>query len=355
VLVLSEFAGAAAELDGAIIVNPYDIDAVSESIRRALTMPDNERRARMAALRRRVTSYDIFEWADAFVERLGSTPQSPGTSADTPPEPSLAAVLAEAHRAPRVRLLLDYDGTLVPLVRSPELAAPDDETLELLAALAARPGMRVDIVSGRMHETLEAWLGHLPVSLWAEHGFWHRPGPDAEWQATAEIPEDCIRRILPILEQFTGSTPGSHVESKSASIAWHYRRAQRDFGARQAQELRMVLSEALSNQPYEVLEGNKVIEVRLRGVSKALVARRMQPSDAADTLVIAIGDDRTDDDLFRALPESCVTIAVGSRPTYATYRVADHRAVRRILRDLLETARPVDDEPADGRAPALWT
>jgi trehalose 6-phosphate synthase/phosphatase len=348
VLVLSEFAGAAAELDGAVVVNPYDIEGVAGSIQRALSMPAGERHARMAALRRRVAAHDIHEWADGFLERLASMPGSAGTGAAAGTARSLASVLAEAHRAPRVRLLLDYDGTLVPLVRSPELAAPDPEALELLGGLAALPGMTVDIVSGRMHETLEAWLGHLPVSLWAEHGFWYRAGPDEAWQSTALIPEDCIRRIQPILQQFTASTPGSHVETKSASVAWHYRRAEREFGARQAQELRMVLSEALSNQPYEVLDGHKVIEVRLRGVSKALVARRMQPSETAGTLVIAIGDDRTDDDLFRALPESCVTVAVGSRPTRAKYRVADHRAVRQILRGLLDALRDAREEPETG-------
>jgi trehalose 6-phosphate synthase/phosphatase len=337
VLVLSEFAGAATELDGAMIVNPYDVDAVAACIRRALSMPAGERRARMRALRRRVQEHDVHVWAAAFLDRLDSV-QQVDRSVVTQPEPSLVTALTRAQRSGRLHLLLDYDGTLVPLARSPELAAPDDEVLELLEALAAVPMIHLDIVSGRPYQTLEAWFGHLDVSLWAEHGFWHRPSKDAPWQAAASVAADAMERIRPILEQFTASTPGSHMEVKTASLAWHYRRAQREFGARQAHELRMLLGDALSNQPFEVLEGHKVIEVRLRGVSKALVAQRMPPSDA-NSLVIAIGDDRTDEDLFAALQASSLTVAVGRRPTRARFRIDDYRAVRQILRLLLAESR----------------
>jgi trehalose 6-phosphate synthase/phosphatase len=144
-----------------------------------------------------------------------------------------------------------------------------------------------------------------------------------------------MERIRPILDQFTDSTPGSHVETKTASIAWHYRGAQREFGARQAHELRMLLGDTLSNQPLEVLAGKKVIEIRLRGVSKAVVAHRLQADATAETTVIAIGDDRTDEELFRALPATSITVAVGDGPTCARFRLEDYRAVRQVLRSLV--------------------
>ena len=68
---LSEFAGAAAELNGAVIVNPYDIEGVADSIQRALSMPVEERRTRMRVLRRRVFDHDVHAWAGAFLEQLG--------------------------------------------------------------------------------------------------------------------------------------------------------------------------------------------------------------------------------------------------------------------------------------------
>lgn len=70
VLVLSEFAGAAAELAGAMMVNPYDVDAVSNTLYQALNMPAEERRTRMQALRRRVHEYDVHHWATEFLQRL---------------------------------------------------------------------------------------------------------------------------------------------------------------------------------------------------------------------------------------------------------------------------------------------
>lgn len=248
------------------------------------------------------------------------------------PKTSLAAALVAAQQAPQMRLLLDYDGTLVPLARTPDLAAPDKEILSPLADVMRVPRLRVDIVSGRPRETLEAWFGALPLSLWAEHGFWHRPNPGDDWRAAGTIDSGWMSRVRPILDEFTARTPGSMMEVKSASIAWHYRGAQREFGLRQAHELRTLLGDALSDQPLEVLEGKKVIEVRLRGVTKAVVAQNVERTSVPGAAVVAIGDDHTDEDLFRALPAPSVTIAVGRGSTCARFEVEDYRAVRSLLR-----------------------
>jgi trehalose 6-phosphate synthase/phosphatase len=347
VLVLSEFAGAAAELSGAMIVNPYDADAVADVIHRAVHMPVDERRARMRDLRRRVTGHDVHVWTRSFIDRLERIRPAARPRVAVPPGPTLLTALEAAQRAMPLRLLLDYDGTLVPLARSPELAAPDEGLLELLQRLAACPGISLDIVSGRPQRTLDQWFGEAPVSLWAEHGFWHRPHPGREWSSAVPVPSDWIERVAPILNQFVASTPGSQVEMKTASVAWHYRNAPREFGTRQAHELRMLLGDLLSNQPLEVLEGKKVIEVRLRGVSKSVVAQRVAGEAGLTTAIVAIGDDRTDEDLFRALPASSITVAVGRPWTSARFHLGDHRAVRRILRWLIsDTADVTRQDPA---------
>jgi trehalose 6-phosphate synthase/phosphatase len=349
VLVLSEFAGAAAELDGAVTVNPYDVQEVAQVLRRALDMPRKERTARMRTMRRRVTSHDVHHWADTFLARLAAA-RPPAAIRVPRPEPALETLLQDAGDR-RIQLLLNYDGTLVPMARAPHLAAPDDELITLLAALAATPSVRLEIVSGRDRETLERWLGALDVPLSAEHGLWFRPAGGGAWQAAATIGTDWLDRLEAIFAEFAAMTPGAHVERKTASIAWHYRGAQRHFGARQAHELRMLLGDTLSNQPLEVLEGSKVIEVRVRGVSKALAAQRIC-AEAGDGLIVAMGDDTTDGELFRALPPSSVTVAVGGHPRGARYTVADHREVRRLLRLLLATVTA--DPPPGGlrRAPA---
>ncbi|MEW6319494.1 MAG: bifunctional alpha,alpha-trehalose-phosphate synthase (UDP-forming)/trehalose-phosphatase [Acidobacteriota bacterium] len=352
VLVLSEFAGAAAELGGALVVNPYDIEGVADTLRRALTLPPDERRARMRTMRQRVTVYDIHAWVGDFVARLGARPAAARPRPAVSDTAALAAALDDARRAGGLHLLLDYDGTLVPFARTPEEASPDADLLVLLGALATAPGIDVAIVSGRPRETLESWFGELPIRLWAEHGFWHRAAPGQPWQQTASVGPSWASRVRPILEQFTAATPGSRLETKTASLAWHYREAAPDFGARQARELRMLLGEALSNQPLEVLDGQMVVEVRRRGVSKAVAAER-RSADVAQGTTVAFGDDRTDEDLFRALPASSITVAVGRPRGGASFVVEDPHAVRQVLSRLLAAAQPGSGSPARAlRTPA---
>ena len=341
VLVLSEFAGAAAELHGAVSVNPYDVDGVADAIRHAVTMPAQERRARMRSLRRRVIEHDVDAWVGHFLDEMNVIRPTLITAAARP-EPSLSSVISAAQEAGTVRLLLDYDGTLVPLARAPHLAQPDSELLGLLEALAVTPGVGLDIVSGRSHDILEEWFGHLDASLWAEHGFWHRPGLRMPWRSALPIAPAWMRRVRPILDQFVAMTPGTHVEVKSASLAWHFRTAPREFGLRQAHELRMLLGDVLSNQPLEVLEGKKVIEVRVRGMGKGSVGEQVAAAVAPTTTLLAVGDDVTDEELFRSLPSAAVTVAVGPRRSAAKFHLDDHRAVRRILRRILENAERAD-------------
>jgi len=342
VLILSEFAGAATELQGAVTVNPYDVQALAATIQRCLHMPVAERRARIRALRRRVCGHDVFAWAEEFLRRLHAAREPQRRVSCLRPERSVSSFLAKIRHDNEIRLLLDYDGTLVPLARSPELAVPDRELLDLLERLATSRGIEVDIVSGRPRDSLARWFGHLPIGLWAEHGFWRRRAPGEDWDASVPLPAGWMDRVRPILEQFVDSTPGAHLELKTASMAWHYRAAARDFGSRQAHELRLLLGDLLSNQPVEVLEGKKVIEVRLRGVSKAMVVQRIQPEVGDRALFVAIGDDQTDDELFRALPPSAISIGVGHLPTAARFITDDHRSVRRLLSSLVNDDAFVD-------------
>jgi trehalose 6-phosphate synthase/phosphatase len=260
------------------------------------------------------------------------------------PQPSLSAAIAAARRRGALRLLLDYDGTLVPIAPTPELAAPDAELMALLEQLSVTDGIILEIVSGRPWQTLDAWFAHIPMRLWAEHGFWRRE--DGVWTPAAEVRPGWQERVYPILEQFTASTPGSQIEVKTASLAWHYRGAH-EFGVQQAHELRTRLGVALGTQPLEVLDGKKVIEVRLRGISKGVVAQQRELS--GEVTVVAFGDDRTDEDLFRALPADSITISVGQPLDGARYVLEDCHTVRQVLRAL--TAERVAADHGRPRGP----
>jgi trehalose 6-phosphate synthase/phosphatase len=278
-----------------------------------------------------VKEYDIHWWVRSFLDTLEATPTAPPRR-----EPAGAeAALAHMRQASHLILLIDYDGTLVPFSPKPEQASPDAELLDLLQRLATRPNTRVHIVSGRPRETLEAWVGGLPMGLHAEHGLWSRPAPGQPWTSLEGVTTEWKTLVRPVLESFAGRVPGAFVEEKSASLAWHYRQVDPVFGASQARELRMHLGEVFAHGPLEVLPGDKVVEVRARGVDKGRVVGLVTQGMAPGTLVVAIGDDRTDEDLFAALPEDGLAIHAGGKDTRAGYRVQGPTEVRALLSALL--------------------
>jgi trehalose 6-phosphate synthase/phosphatase len=341
VLVLSEFTGAAAELAEALLINPYDLEGTADALLRALSMPAQERHLRMAHLRTRVETYDVHRWAREFLDRLGSDLEPPHAL-----RPSLPSVLAGAQarirEAQSAVLLLDYDGTLVEFAPTPDLAVPDGGLIALLRALAQR--YDVHVVSGRRRDTLERWLGDLPIGLHTEHGFWSRLQGD-RWTGQAVDPSGWLPQVKAILEEYAARTPGALVEVKTAGLAWHYRAADPEFGAAQARDLLLHLATLLSNAPAEVLTGDRVVEIRPQGVNKGLVVPAVLAHARPGSLVVALGDDRTDEDLFAALPPGAVSVHVGPSASRAELRVRNVGEARAFLRGLV----PPDSGPARAR------
>ncbi|MDY7226729.1 bifunctional alpha,alpha-trehalose-phosphate synthase (UDP-forming)/trehalose-phosphatase [Hyalangium rubrum] len=332
VLILSEFAGAASELRDALIVNPYDVEAMADAIEEALRMPVDTRRRRMRTLRAQVKSRDVHWWVGSFLDTLQGMP-TPSIRKGSVGVAEVVASLKE--KRPRV-LLLDYDGTLRDVTSRPELAVPEPELIMLLRRLAALPDTAVHVVSGRLKETLEQWLGALPVGLHAEHGLWSRSGQGAPWRMLEGVLPEWKEQARPLMEAFAARVPGSFVEEKTASFAWHYRQVDPGYGAEQARELRLKLAEVFAHGHMEVLPGDKVVEVRPRGVHKGRVVEKALAGAAPGTLVAAFGDDRTDEDLFAALPEGALSVHAGDRLSRATYQVSGPAEVRKVLASLLE-------------------
>ena len=341
VLVLSEFAGASWELPEAIQVNPYSVEGIADGCSRALSMGEEERRTRLAPLRNRVATYDVHHWAATFLQQLEAASQ-PVHTARTPAGPQAVRreLSARLREHEDLLALLDYDGTLVPYTATPELARPDPSLLELLGALAARPRTEIHVVSGRARETLEYWLGALPIALHAEHGFWSRGIDGSEWTPAAEVTGAWREPALGILHDITARTPGSLIEVKSVALAWHYRMADREAGERRANELRLHLSQLLSNQPVEILAGHKVVEIRPYGIHKGRIVPHLSPERLASTTVLAMGDDRTDEDLFAALPPDSISVKVGPGPTQARFRIDGVPAARALLQSLTAAEVP---------------
>ena len=272
--------------------------------------------------------FDVQRWARLFLEALeqGSGERRDRNVLST--KDALAGLVTRARAAASLVLLCDYDGSLVPFAPVPDLAAPDLEVLSLLRALANRPGTEVHIVSGRKREDIERWLGDLPIHLHAEHGLWSRaPGEPGR---AVQIDAGWKERVLPILLEYADRTPGALVEEKVAGVAWHYRMADPEYGSFQANELRKHLTELLSNAPVEILAGHEVIELRPHGVHKGRIVEPLL-TRVPHALIIAIGDDATDEDMFGALPPSAMSVRVGSGDSRAGFRVAGVADVRLLL------------------------
>lgn len=334
VLVLSELAGAADELPEALTVNPYDLSGVAGAVSRALQMPPEEQRVRMSAMRARVRRGNVHAWAARFIDDLRPREAAPPPRPSETTQSALMERVARARDASRRLLLLDYDGTLVPLAPLPELATPDTALLQLLRDLAALPGTAVHILTGRTRESIEPWLGALPVTLHAEHGFWTRK--PSGWVANHPTPADWKVKVEPIFADFVARTPGAFIEEKTASLALHYRGSDPTLVADRLRDVRARLSVATAGEPVEPLDGAKVLEVRLTGVNKGSVTRNLTEDLPPDAAILAAGDDRTDEDIFAALPPGAISIRVGNGRSRATYSVASPRELRTILRALLE-------------------
>ncbi|MGH2568519.1 MAG: bifunctional alpha,alpha-trehalose-phosphate synthase (UDP-forming)/trehalose-phosphatase, partial [Bacteroidota bacterium] len=147
VLILSEMAGAAKELGEAIIINPNDRAEIAAALKEALEMPDAEQIRRSRAMQNRLKRYDVVRWASDFFTELSATKEIQEKLNAKLLEPTVFKLIGESYRrATRRLLLLDYDGTLTPLVRRPDLAAPSPTILELLASLAGEPNSTLVLI-----------------------------------------------------------------------------------------------------------------------------------------------------------------------------------------------------------------
>jgi trehalose 6-phosphate synthase/phosphatase len=333
VLILSEMAGAAKEMGEALIINPFHREDFAKALEQALTMPVEEQIRRNQLLQERLRRYNVTRWADDFVQALLSTQKTEAARRVRSLSGKAQTALIQQYRsAARRALLLDYDGTLVPFAEEPKLAQPDSELLELLNLVAADPANAVCIVSGRPRHTLEKWFGKLPISLIAEHGVWLR-NQGEDWRMLKSMTSDWKERVRPIFQLYLDRLPGALLEEKEFSLAWHHRRADPEQASLRAKELLDDLAGYTRNIDVQVFEGNKVIEIRNSGVNKGTAGQEWLKPFTPD-FILGIGDDWTDEDLFRALPPTAFSVRVGLASTAARYYLSGPATVRKLLHEL---------------------
>jgi trehalose 6-phosphate synthase/phosphatase len=170
------------------------------------------------------------------------------------------------------------------------------------------------------------------IGLVAEHGVWIRKRNE-DWRILKPLTNDWKLKILPVMEMYSDRLPGSFVEDKEFSLAWHFRMADPEMASVVAKELLDNLVNFTANIGVHVLKGNKVIEVRNPGMTKGDAGSYWISENGYD-FILGIGDDWTDEDLFKVLPETAYSIKVGAAHSQARYNLRDSTEVINLLREL---------------------
>ena len=334
VLILSEMAGAAIELPDAIIVNPNDAEEINNSIYKALTMSEKEKKKRMRKMQKRVSTQTVKKWASDFVGELQDIKsQNISINKKVITQNKLSIIKKKYDKAKKRLLVLDYDGTLSAFVKNPEDATPTNRALQLLENMVNDKRNKVVINSGRNHEVLDEWFEGIDLDLAAEHGAFYKI--DGAWHQNRKEKPVWDEEILDIIQRTIDKTPRSELEIKNTALVWHYRNSDIWLAEMREKQLVNELMGPVSSHDLQIMRGNKIVEIKSPHYNKGSDIKRLLDKKDYD-FVLAIGDDTTDDDMFLALPEGGISIKVGDFSAAAQFRLPWQSEVVPFLEGLIE-------------------
>ncbi|KAI0499038.1 hypothetical protein KFK09_019938 [Dendrobium nobile] len=364
-LVLSEFIGCSPSLSGAIRVNPWDIEAVSDAMDSALEMPETEKQLRHEKHYQYVSTHDVGYWAHSFLQDLERTCKDHLTRRcwgigfglgfrvvaldNNFKKLSMERILAAYRRTKTRAVLLDYDDTVMP--HSTIDKRPSSKLVEILNTLCNDKNNLIFLVSAKSRSTLSDWFGNCGnLAMAAEHGCFLRLKRDSAWKTCVPLVGCDWKHVAePIMKLYTETTDGSTIEDKETALVWSYEDADPDFGSCQAKELLNHLESVLANEPVSVKVGHHKVEVKPQGVNKGLVAERMLSTLRARELVpdfiLCIGDDRSDEQMFEVISNAMAdsslcqkaevfACTVGQKPSKAKYYLDDTTEIMRLMEGL---------------------
>jgi len=244
-------------------------------------------------------------------------------------------LIAGYRQATKRLLLLDYDGTLVNYELNPENARLPEHLNDILRTLIAKAATTVFIISGRAQRDIERMLDHLRVNIISEHGAMIKNGD--EWKKLTYGNCQWKDSVIPVLRQATLKCKGSYIEEKNCSVAWHYRNVDSRDGFSHSRKLIRILEKNVQSLNLKILDGNKVVELIPGDTGKGKVVKMLTDQVTYD-FILAIGDDKTDEEMFECLSENpeSFTIRVGSGKSHAKYGFEGIRDVISLLKRLSE-------------------
>ena len=338
-LLLSVFTGAHSTMSYALSINPWNVEETADKIKEALQRPLQQRKAEMQSMKDFLKRYTASEWARFFLRDLlreGHSTKMIHLSKDG--QFSWMRDLKNKN----ILFFCDFDGTLTPISPLPTAVSMHEKTKELIQEISAKNNCQFIVVSGRDKDYLQSQFLEkgLNVAIGACHGAYEYRPELGDWINL--VPHDSSKwkeSVVDVLRMYTSRTPGSFFEDKGHAVAWHFRNSPPDFAEFLANKLYFELEEILRSQPAMVMKGKKVIEVRSVHANKGLFVQHwIKNAPFTPDVVIALGDDTTDEDMFRTLEEdSSVTpycIRIGVEKTHATYLIRDQNKVNLFLDQL---------------------
>lgn len=366
-LILSEFSGTAGSLGDAIHINPWDLSGVAEKINYALTVPDVARTKMQTSLYKHVTTHNVQSWITKFIRKVYSV-LGDATAQNSTPLLDRGVLLTQYRSASKRVFMFDYDGTLTPIVKDPSAAIPSERLLKTIQTLAADPKNAVWIISGRDQEFLTQHLGHFSqLGFSAEHGSFMKDPGTLKWINLAEkFDMGWQPEVMQVFQKYTDKVTGksrflflsvckyscsigSFIERKRCALTWHYRQADPEQGIHMARDCQNELEKDIATRwDVHVMAGKANVEVRPTFINKGEIAKRLvaryhnpghaptstEPNPGKVDFALCMGDDSTDEDMFRSLnaasgttlePDHVFTVTVGAstKVTLAKWHVLE--------------------------------
>jgi trehalose-phosphatase len=306
-LILSEFAGAADELDGAVLVNPYDVEEFSSSLRRALTMPRPERERRMEQLRKHVAEHDIYKWIHDVLHDIVDAAERKKSRSRYVFDHELEFRAAMSQVQPF--LFLDFDGTLAPIAESPDKAVLSHTMHALVTRLKDR--IPVAVVSGRGIDDVRQRVGIEDIIYAGNHGSEIWSGGQALVSQQSSDGRLALEELLRRLGSALSPIPGVLIEDKGVTASIHYR----TVAIRNLADFSDLFNRIVRDyeKTFRITSGKKVVEIRpLNAWNKGDAVAWILEKLGGGRTPVYIGDDVTDEDAFRVLKgRGGVSISVG--------------------------------------------
>jgi trehalose-phosphatase len=217
----------------------------------------------------------------------------------------------EIRQAQNLFLLLDYDGTLTPIVSRPELALCPPGVKRHLEKLRRLPGVFLAVISGRSLDDLRKKVGISGIIYAGNHGLEIENPDGRQKKSMPSAGAKELKKITTNLQNSLKEIPGILFEEKGPILSVHYRNVPEKFFPRVPQTLKTELQQWKDR--WKIRSGKMVFEIwpnidfnkgdAVREILKTIPSRGLLP--------IYLGDDLTDEDAFRALKDRGISVLVG--------------------------------------------